>query len=161
MYCVVRRYKLKSDADINKVVESVRDGFLAIIANAPGFLAYSVALSDDGELATTGMFANREGAEESTRRAADWVPKNVGWAVEGTPKVHQGEVRYALRGDGAQGRFGGLRRFTVQPGKGDEIESMIKSQVVPILKEIPGFVSYAFVEIGPDEFINLSLWNDR
>ena len=93
MYSVVRLYKMKSTGDIDKVVDGTRSGFLPIVTKAPGFMAYTMAMSADGELVTIGMLADRDGAHESTRLAADWVRDNLAWSVEGPPKIAEGDVR--------------------------------------------------------------------
>src|SRR5438067_883755 len=97
MYCVVRLYKMKSTKDVDKVVEATRSEFLPIVDKAPGFMAYTMAAAEGGELVTIGMFADRAGAAESTRLAADWVRDNLAWAVEGPPKIAEGEVRIQER----------------------------------------------------------------
>ncbi len=160
MYSVVRLYKMKSAKDIDKVVDATRSGFLPIVSKAPGFMAYTMALSADGELVTIGMFENRAGAEESTRLAADWVRDNVAWSVEGPPKIAAGDVRIQER-HGEDANYGTLRRVKLKPGKLNEALELMRTKLVPMLSSLPGFSRVAVFESGPDELLSLAAWRDR
>ena len=160
MYCVVRQYKMKSPEDIDKVIDGIRDAFLPIVSKERGFVGYSVALSEQGELITTGFFQDRAGADESTRLAADWVRDNMKSAVDGPPKVTEGDVRIQER-RGGEATYGLLRRAKLQSGKMNEALDLMRGKMIPMLAEVPGFVSTALLEVGPDEFLTLGAWRDR
>jgi len=160
MYGVVRIYKMKSAGDIAKVAEIVRTGFLPIVSNAPGYVAYTLAVAAGGELVTVGFFKDRASAEESTRLAADWVRDNLAWSVEGPPKIATGEVRIQEVSDG-DATYGTMRRGKVKPGKMKEALARIKGKLVPLLSASPGFVRAAFLEVGSDEFLSVAAWRDR
>ena len=160
MYCVVRQYKLKASQEIDPLVETVRSGFLPMVSGQPGFIGYSVAHSEQGDLVTTGFFQDKAAAENSTRLAADWVRDNLAGAVEGPPKVIQGEVRIQERRPGDAG-YGALRRVKLQPGKLNEALDLMRDKLVPLLTQISGFVSLAIIEAGPDEAVSLAAWRDR
>jgi len=151
---------MKSPGDIDKVVEKARSGFLPIVTKEPGYAGYSIALSEQGELITTGFFQDRAAAEDSTRLAADWVRDNVADSVEGPPKVTEGEIRFHER-RGGEPTYGLLRHGKVQPGKLNETLDLMRSKLVPMFAELPGFVSMSVTELGPDEFLGLSAWRDR
>lgn len=160
MYCVVRQYKMKSPEEIDTLVDQVRTGFLPIISKAPGFIGYTVAHSEQDELITTGFFQDRAGADESIRLAADWVRENVSSAVDGPPKVTEGEVRVQERREG-EATYGLLRRAKLQPGKMDAALDLMRNRMLPLLSEVPGFISLALFTPGSDEFVTLSAWRDR
>jgi quinol monooxygenase YgiN len=160
MYSVVRIYKMKSAGDIDKVVDATRSGFVPIVTKAPGFIAYTMAAAPDGALVTIGMFADRAGAEESTRLAAGWVRDNVAWSVEGPPKIAEGEVRIQER-RAEDATYGVLRRVKLQPGKLNEALEMMRTKLVPMLSSLPGFSRVAVFESGPDELLSLAAWRDR
>ena len=160
MYCVVRQYKMKPVEDLDKLIDLIRDGFLPIITKAPGYVGYSVARSAEGDLVTTGFFQDRAGADESVRLAADWVRDNMSWAVDGPPKVTEGEIRLQER-RGGEPTYGLLRRGKVQPGKLNETVDFMRGTFVPMFAELPGFVSLSMTEVGPDEFMAISAWRDR
>jgi len=160
MYSVVRVYKMKSTNDIDKVVDTTRNGFLPIVTKAPGFVAYTMAAAESGELVTIGFFTDRAGADESTRLAADWVRDNLAWSVEGPPKIAAGEVRIQER-RGDDGAYGTLRRIKTKPGKLNEALDLMRAKLVPMLTSVPGFVRMAVLEAGPDDVLSLAAWRDR
>ena len=160
MFAVVRLYKMKSTDEVGKVVETTRSGFVPIVSKAPGYIAYTMAVAAERELVTIGFFADRAGAEESTRLAADWVRDNLAWSVEGPPKVASGEVRIQEVRDG-EATFGTMRRGKVQPGKMNEALELLSGKLVPLLVAAPGFVRMAVLESGTDEFLSLAAWTDR
>ena len=160
MYCVVRQYKMKPVDDLDKLMDQIRNGFLPIVTKARGYVGYSVALTTEGDLVTTSFFADRAGADESVRLAADWVKENVGWAVDGPPKVTEGEVQFHER-RGGEPAYGLLRRGKLQAGKFRETVEFMRGKFVPMLAELPGFVNMSMTQVGPDEFMTLSTWRDR
>ena len=160
MYSVVRLYTMKSAGDIDKVVDTTRSGFLPIVTKAPGFVAYTMAAAEGGELVTIGFFADRAGADESTRLAADWVRDNLAWAVEGPPKIAAGEVRIQER-RADEATYGTLRRIKAAPGKLNEALDFMRARLVPILTSVPGFARMAVLEAGPDDLLSLAAWRDR
>ena len=160
MYCVVRQYKMKPAQDIDNLVGRIRDEFLPLIIREPGYIAYSVALSEQGELITTGFFQSHSGADDSIRLAAEWVRENVSSAIDGPPRVSEGEVVIQERKDG-DGRQGALRRIKVLPGKKDETLELMRTKLVPTLTELPGFVRMAVIDVGSDELLSLAAWKDR
>ena len=98
MYAVVRRYTLKSGG-VNQLADRVEREFLPIIRAVPGFVSY-VFLEGGQEwgrdvLSTVSVFANREGAEESVRRAAKWVGDNLSEFEPSQPTVTAGEGLFA------------------------------------------------------------------
>jgi hypothetical protein len=89
MYGVVRRYADGSQlADaMTKHRQEVQD----LIGGVPGFHHYSAIRSGDS-VATITICADKAGTDESSRRAREWVQKNVTGAPIGTPDVTEGEV---------------------------------------------------------------------
>ena len=91
MYASVRRYKL-DPASVDEVKNRVEEGFIPVVTGVPGFVAYYVVSAGDGEVISINLFEDHVGAEESTRRAADWVMENLATLLPDTPEVTAGEV---------------------------------------------------------------------
>jgi len=70
----------------------VNEGFLAIISNVPGFVAYCWADAGSGVMISTSIFENQSGAEESTKRAADYVREKMASLLPKPPQITAGEV---------------------------------------------------------------------
>jgi hypothetical protein len=62
-----------------------------LLRGVHGFQAYYAVRAGDA-LTTVTVCQDQAGTEESTRRAADWVKRNVTGATIGAPQVAQGEV---------------------------------------------------------------------
>jgi hypothetical protein len=94
MYAAIRTYTT-SDAD--EVSRRASQGFVPIVSGTPGFVAYYIVDGGDGNVASVSVFEEQAGADESTRRAAEWVADNLAELVEGGPQVLAGEVTVEKR----------------------------------------------------------------
>ncbi len=75
MYMSVRRYT--TSGPTNMIARIVTQGFVPIISDAPGFIAFYVVDGGDGSLASVSIFADQAGAEASSRLAAGYVAENL------------------------------------------------------------------------------------
>jgi hypothetical protein len=95
MYAVVRRYTLKPGG-ARLLAGRVEREFVPILRSVPGFVSYQLLEggTENGRdvLATFSIFSSKEGAEESVRRAADWVGANLGDFEPSKPSVAAGEI---------------------------------------------------------------------
>jgi hypothetical protein len=82
---------------MEELTAAVGSGFIPILRHVPGFLEYFLVETDE-RVASISVFADRAGAQESPRRAADWVQQNLAGFVTGPPTVTTGSVW--LRVDG-------------------------------------------------------------
>jgi hypothetical protein len=90
MYATVRRYEGVTDPA--EVGRRVAEGFVPLIKQIPGFVAYYWVDAGGGVMASTSVFEDRAGAEASTDRAADWVRENIASLLPNPPQVTAGEV---------------------------------------------------------------------
>ena len=91
MYATLRYYQV-TDADaINR---NVKDEFLDIVREVPGFAAYHVVDMGDGTMVSITIAEDQAAVEESDRRAAEWVAGNgeMQSAVAGPPRTVSGEI---------------------------------------------------------------------
>jgi hypothetical protein len=90
MHASVRRYEGVTDAA--EVGRRVTEGFIPLISDAPGFVAYYFADAGDGVMVSTSVFEDQAGAEESNKKAADWIVENVAEFFPSPPAITAGEV---------------------------------------------------------------------
>lgn len=91
MYATVRRYEGVTDP--GEAARRVRDAFVPIISGIPGFVAYYWVDAGDGVMLSMGVFQDRAAAEESDRKAADWVQQEgLASLVPNPPQITAGEV---------------------------------------------------------------------
>jgi hypothetical protein len=90
MYVTVRRYEGVTDPA--EAGQRVNEGFLEIISKVPGFVAYYWVDAGGGVMISTSIFENQSGAEESTKRAADYVREKMASLLPKPPQITAGEV---------------------------------------------------------------------
>ncbi|MER6200578.1 hypothetical protein ABT234_24830 [Streptomyces sp. NPDC001586] len=90
MYAAVRRYEGVTDpAEAGRLVD---EGFVPIMRQVPGFVAYYWVDAGQGVMVSTSVFRDRAGADESIVRAADFVRENLASLLPNPPQVTAGEV---------------------------------------------------------------------
>ena len=92
MHVAIRRYQMDPSASVEELMRRVNEGFIPIIKDAPGFLAYYAVDSGLGTVTTVSVFENQAGADESNRMAADWVRENLASMLPNPPEITAGEV---------------------------------------------------------------------
>jgi len=89
-YAAVRRYEGVTDP--TEAGKRVAEGFIPIISEIDGFVAYYFVDAGDNVMVSTSVFEDQAGAEASTEQAADWVAENLAELLPEPPQVTEGEV---------------------------------------------------------------------
>ena len=90
MYAVVRRYE--GVTDTQEVARIVKEGFVPIITEMPGFVAYYWVDAGDGVVVSTSVFEHKDAEEQSTYRAGELVGEQLEPLLPNPPQVTAGEV---------------------------------------------------------------------
>ncbi|MGJ0517131.1 MAG: hypothetical protein ACR65O_15415 [Methylomicrobium sp.] len=90
MYATVRRYEGVTNP--SEAGRRVSEGFMPVLAQIPGFVAYYWVDAGDGVMISTSVFQDKAGAEASNRKAVDWVRQNLAPLLPNPPQVTSGEV---------------------------------------------------------------------
>ena len=90
MYVTVRRYEGVTDQ--NKVARLVDEGFIPIISEMPGFVAYYFVDAGAGVMISTSVFEHKDAEEQSNFRAGQFVAENLASLLPNPPQVTAGEV---------------------------------------------------------------------
>ena len=90
MYVAVRRYEGVTDPQ--KAGQLVDEGFVPIISELPGFVAYYFVDAGDGVMVSTGVFEHKDAEEQSNFRAGQFVAENLAPLLPNPPQVTAGEV---------------------------------------------------------------------
>jgi hypothetical protein len=88
MYVAVRRYE--GVRDPQKVAQLVDEGFVPIISEMPGFVAYYFVDAGDGVMVSTGVFEHKDAEEQSTYRAGEFVQEHLAPLLPNPPQVTAG-----------------------------------------------------------------------
>jgi hypothetical protein len=91
MYIAIRKYYI-IPGTVEEWMRLVQEGFVPLISQVPGFLAYYALKVREDEAVTISIFDTQAGAEESVRRAAAWVANNLAALNQGLPEITVGHV---------------------------------------------------------------------
>jgi heme-degrading monooxygenase HmoA len=92
MYASIRKYYI-IPGTAEEFLRRVQGGFVPLISQVPGFQAYYVLQVRDDEVISVSIFDTQAGAEDSVRRAAEWVAKNIASFIQGLPEITAGQVK--------------------------------------------------------------------
>jgi hypothetical protein len=91
MYVTVRRYE--GVTNTREVGKRVNESFVPLISQLPGFIAYYWVDAGGGVMISTSVFQDQASAQESTKKAADWVRQNnMASVMPNPPQITAGEV---------------------------------------------------------------------
>ena len=92
MYATIRRYKT-APGSADKLAHEIQQGFVPIVSKVSGFREYFWVKTPDNEMFSVSVFENKAGAEESVRKASDYVREhNLASLLPNPPEVITGEV---------------------------------------------------------------------
>ena len=90
LYTSVRRYEGVTDpAEAGRQVAS---GFMPLISDLPGFVAYYWVDAGNGVMVSTSVFRDQASAEQSNIAARDWVAENLAPLLPNPPQITAGPV---------------------------------------------------------------------
>jgi len=92
MFASIRKYYI-IPGTAEQFLRHLQWGFVPIISQVSGFQAYYVLQVRDDEVLSVSIFDSQAAAQESVRRTADWVAKNISWFMQGLPEITVGHVR--------------------------------------------------------------------
>jgi hypothetical protein len=89
MNVVVRSYAGQGASELFDLLQQRQDDVRSLIGGVPGFVSYTAFRTDNGGVTVT-ICEDKDGTDESSRRAAEWVKENAGAAI--TPEVTEGST---------------------------------------------------------------------
>ena len=90
MYATVRRYEGVTDP--SEVGRQVEEGFIPIISEMPGFVAYYFVDAGDEVMISTTVFEHKDAEEQSNWRAGQFVAQHLAPLLPNPPQITAGEV---------------------------------------------------------------------
>ena len=90
MYAVVRTYSGQGASELFDLLGQREEDVKALISGVPGFVNYAAVRSGDGGVTVT-VCEDKTGADESCRRAAQWVSENVSGTAD-PPAMTEGDT---------------------------------------------------------------------
>jgi hypothetical protein len=74
------------------VAQLVDEGFVPIISEMPGFVAYYAVDAGDGVVLSTSVFKHKDAEEQSTFLAGEFVAEHLAPLLPNPPQITAGEV---------------------------------------------------------------------
>jgi hypothetical protein len=90
MHAVIRQYSGSGTEELFDALEQREPEVRELISTVPGFVSYTALRTADGGTTVT-VCQDKEGTDESTRRAADWVAENIDVSI-GAPSITEGDT---------------------------------------------------------------------
>jgi len=93
MFAAIRYYQADPPS-IDEVVRRVQNDFVPLVRDTQGFVSYFILIPSEreNEFVSVSVFEDREGAQESNRKAADWVEQNLSELLRPAPEFADGRV---------------------------------------------------------------------
>jgi hypothetical protein len=90
MYVTVRRYEGVTDP--SEAGRIVNEGFVPIISEIPGLVAYYWVDAGDGVMVSTSVFEHKDAEEQSNFRAGEFVAQHLAPLLPNPPQITAGEL---------------------------------------------------------------------
>ena len=90
MYVVVRKYSGQGASELFDLLGQREEDVKELISGVPGFVSYAAFRSGDGGMTVT-VCQDKEGTDESSRRAAGWVKENIS-TPGNPPEITEGDT---------------------------------------------------------------------
>jgi hypothetical protein len=90
MYAVLRTYSGQGASELFDLLGQREEDVRALISGVPGFVSYAAVRSADGGVTVT-ICEDKDGTDESTQRAAEWVKENLS-ATANPPAITEGNT---------------------------------------------------------------------
>jgi hypothetical protein len=90
MHAVVRTYSGQGASELFELLGQREEDVRGIMTGVQGFVSYVAVRTEDGGQAVT-VCNDKAGADESSRRAAEWVEANLSTPVD-PPAIAEGDA---------------------------------------------------------------------
>jgi hypothetical protein len=90
MYVAVRRYEgVTNPSEAGRIVN---EGFVPLISEIPGFVAYYWVDAGDGVMVSTSVFEHKDAEEQTNFVAGEFVAEHLAPLMPNRPQITAGEV---------------------------------------------------------------------
>jgi quinol monooxygenase YgiN len=93
MFAAIRYYRAEPPS-IDEVVRRVEQDFVPVIRGMAGFVSYFVLVPSEREeeIVSVSVFEDQRSAEDSNRKATEWVAQNLSELLRPSPEFADGQV---------------------------------------------------------------------
>jgi hypothetical protein len=90
VHAVIRTWSGQGASELFDLLAQREDEVKELITGVPGFVSYAAVRTGDGGVTVT-VCEDKDGTDESSRRAADWVKENVSGTAD-PPAISEGDT---------------------------------------------------------------------
>jgi hypothetical protein len=141
MHATIRRYR-GVGAVAGQLAPRVSQGFVPILRQYQGFVAYCAFGGQDGDIYSIGLFETKQAGEAANARAREWVQANLRDLGPDPPEVIQGEVLNQalapMRGGAQDQVFVGLSLYTGLRASAEDIRRRADQDFMPSIRSQGG-----------------------
>jgi hypothetical protein len=168
MFASIRRYGLRGGS-VSELARRVDGGFAELLSAEPGFVAYEFMDCGAGEILTTSIFHDDDGAHRSRELAERWTDANLGDFEFTRREALQGEILVSRAADellqpghvGDAERFASVRRYTMASGSVAELMRNVDDMFADEIAALDGFAAYYVLDCGAGEVLSVSVLRDE
>ncbi len=167
VFVSVRIYDGVDPSDRDEIVRLADEGFLPIMRESDGFVAYYLLPAGD-MLAAISLFGSAEQASASNEKARDFVAKYVAPLLPNPPRVIEGlvDLMYVaahdemMADDGVTALYAALRIYdNYDLSRLAEANEVVEALLLPAQQAVGGLFSYFSLNDGVDTVAGLSVYD--
>jgi hypothetical protein len=91
MYAGIRQAKARTGM-VEELTRRIKEGVIPIISDVPGFKAYYVVYAPDDTVTSISIFDDYASAQESNKRALEWIEQELAPMLAGPATAVAGPV---------------------------------------------------------------------
>lgn len=91
MHATVRNYSGKGSKELIDLLEKRHTDVKELITSIKGFVSYSLVRTPDGGFSVS-VYQDKTGADESMKKAREWIGQNASATGASAPTVSEGSV---------------------------------------------------------------------
>jgi quinol monooxygenase YgiN len=138
--------------DLDHVIERARDEVIPMLEVEPGFRRYTLVRTGPDSLVSLTGWETPEQAYLAARRLSAWVAEVMGQTLLSVENQVAEVIHYTEAGTAAPG-YVRFARFAFKEGGAADARRKVEAELVPLIKQQPGFVRYVVFQTGPDSVI--------
>lgn len=157
MFVVIRIYRGTSNAA--EVDRRIVASLVPVMRQMPGFRSYTAVDFGGGAICSVSLFDGRAEAEAATTEARGIVQATLTDLVPNPPEMRMGVVMSSTRTGGAASHIA-IRTYDGCPDA-QELDRRIATHLMPALRAMAGFRSYATADLGAGRVASISLFDSQ
>ena len=164
----IRLYSGLNQDDMDELYRRTAEGFLDIIRESDGFIAFYWLHSGEN-VAAINLFATEEQASASNEAARDYVAEHLAGLVPGPPVIVEGavdigfvEMLHGMSDDDVNSLYASIRIYDDFAAEHvDEFATIIEDGFLPLMRETDGFFGYYLMHAGDGKAAVISLFDSE